>query len=251
MFFDGSKLKRSAKQHLKGNFFASAIITATMLILSLLLNLPSAQSGTTQFFSTNTDFSNSFYMNIKPLHNSYHSFLSMISIIVIGILFFAQSYFFLQIVQRPLGTKLPFDVFFNGLNYWFLAIRATIWTALWITLWSFVFFIPAIIKTFAYSQVFYILADNPKIGAFKALKMSTIMTRGYKWDLFILNLSFIGWLILSSLTGGVLLLWVLPYMMSTHANAYLFLKDQAIKNERLSKEDFQTGNFYNEYGACL
>ncbi|MGL4987177.1 MAG: DUF975 family protein, partial [Treponemataceae bacterium] len=227
MFFNGSEFKHMAKRQLKGNIFISAIITAITIVLSILLNLPSAKSSITQFSTINTDIFTNFYIDIIPNDSHYHTILSIISSALLGTLVFAQSYFFLHVTKRPIGEKISFDIFLDGLNYWFLAIRATLWTILWLFLWSFIFFIPAIVKGFAYSQIFFILCENPHIGVRKALKMSILMTHGHKWDLLVLCLSFIGWMILSALTGGLLLLWLSPYMMITNTNAYYFLKKQA------------------------
>lgn len=90
-------------------------------------------------------------------------------------------------------------------------------------LWYLLLIIPGIIKYYAYSMVPYILADNPNIGAREAINMSIEMTNGHKFDMFVLDLSFLGWYILGLLLFGVGVLFVLPYDNATKAELYLVL----------------------------
>ena len=71
----------------------------------------------------------------------------------------------------------------------------------------------------------YILADNPGMGIMDVIKASWNMMKGHKWELFVLDLSFIGWILLDILTLGILgLFYVNPYIFSTHAAFYEALK---------------------------
>lgn len=97
-------------------------------------------------------------------------------------------------------------------------------------LWTLLFIIPGIVKSYAYSMVPYILADNPNIGYNRAIELSNEMTWGQKFDMFILDLSFIGWYILGSLALIVGTLFVNPYYDATHAELYLILRKNAIEN---------------------
>lgn len=106
-----------------------------------------------------------------------------------------------------------FNQFGKGLGLYWLQV-------LLVFLWSLLLIIPGIIKGFAYSQAFFILAENPEIGASKALQQSEAMMNGYKMEYFMLYLSFIGWSILALFTFGIGFLWLTPYMMVTLANFY-------------------------------
>lgn len=106
-------------------------------------------------------------------------------------------------------------------------------------LWSLLFIIPGIVKGLAYSMVPYIIYENPNLTASQALKISQKMTDGAKGDLFVLGLSFIGWNILTALTGGLLgIFYVNPYMGLTYAGVYDQLKWNAIQDGRLTWTDF-------------
>lgn len=87
------------------------------------------------------------------------------------------------------------------------------------------FIIPGIVVSYGLDMVPYILADNPGIGIMDAIKASWEMMKGYKWKLFVFDLSFIGWIILDILTLGILgIFYVNPYIGSSHAAFYEALK---------------------------
>ena len=110
---------------------------------------------------------------------------------------------------------------------------------LYVFLWSLLFVIPGIIKSYAYSMVPYIIYENPNLTANQAIKMSKKMTDGYKGDLFVFYLSYFGWNLLSVITAGIVgILYVNPYIGVAHAGVYEDLKWRAIQSGRLTWEDF-------------
>ena len=110
---------------------------------------------------------------------------------------------------------------------------------IYIFLWTLLLIIPGIIKSYAYSMVPYILADNPNIGINKAIELSNDMTRGHKLDMFVLDLSFIGWYILGMIPFGLGVLFVNPYFNATNAELYLVLRKEALNNNLCSYEDLK------------
>ena len=99
---------------------------------------------------------------------------------------------------------------------------------LYITLWSLLFLIPGIIKMYEYLMVPYILADNPGMDRKEAFAISKRMMTGEKWNAFILQLSFLGWIFLSMFTCGLLgIFYVSPYMEATMAELYAYNKGKA------------------------
>ena len=96
---------------------------------------------------------------------------------------------------------------------------------LFIWLWSLLFIIPGIIKSYQWRLVPYIMSENPTMNFREALDESTRLMQGNKWKSFVLDLSFIGWDILSLLTWGILgVFYVDPYKASTDAALYETLK---------------------------
>ena len=114
---------------------------------------------------------------------------------------------------------------FTGFNSTGKALWLNILTSIFTFLWSLLLIIPGIIKKYSYSMAFYILADNPELTAREALSKSKEMMNGHKWDLFVLQLSFIGWYLLSGITLGIAAIYVVPYVSSTTANFYNSIKE--------------------------
>ncbi len=99
-------------------------------------------------------------------------------------------------------------------------------------LWSLLLVIPGIIKSYEYKMIPYILSENPDIDRKRAFELSRHMMDGQKWNTFILDLSFIGWNILSSATFGIVgIFYVNPYIESTYAELYAVLREDAIQSE--------------------
>jgi uncharacterized membrane protein len=95
-----------------------------------------------------------------------------------------------------------------------------------ILLWSLLLIVPGIVKTYAYAQMFYLMADNPKLDPGEAQKKSIAMMDGHKGEMFVLHLSFIPWILLGSITFGLAFIYVGPYMEATMAKYYNYLKTQ-------------------------
>lgn len=100
-------------------------------------------------------------------------------------------------------------------------------TTLFIFLWSLLFIIPGIVAVYRYRFALYNLCEDPDMGIMDAIRLSKEQTMGYKGDLFLLDLSFLGWLLLSACTAGLLGIWLSPYMAQTDI-AYF----QAIKQTK-------------------
>ena len=121
------------------------------------------------------------------------------------------------------GTPKAGDAFTGFDDFW-AAFKVTFLVGLYTFLWSLLFFIPGIIKAFSYSMSMYILAENKGKSARECIAESKAMTAGHKMELFVLALSFIGWGLLCTITLGIALIWVAPYMLATMANVYKSLK---------------------------
>lgn len=111
--------------------------------------------------------------------------------------------------------------------YWSI-VRGMLWAGFLNFLWFLLLVIPGIIKSYSYRMVPYILAENPGIGARRAVELSRRMTSGEKWRMFVLDLSFIGWYLLGLLALFVGMLFVMPYYNATLAELYIVLRQQAI-----------------------
>lgn len=109
---------------------------------------------------------------------------------------------------------------FEGFRDFSRAAVAGLLIMLYVFLWMLLLIIPGIIAAMAYSQTFFILADNKNISASDAMRMSKEMMEGHKWELFFLLLSFIGWAILCAFTFGIGYLFLAPYVSMSRAVYY-------------------------------
>ena len=123
------------------------------------------------------------------------------------------------------GEEVSVGNIFYGFEDLWAAIKAQFFMVLFILLWYLLLIIPGIIKTYAYSMTFYILAENKGMPVLEAITLSKKMMDGHKMDLFRLFLSFIGWFILVLITFGIAGIWVYPYFYATITNFYLSVKE--------------------------
>ena len=94
-------------------------------------------------------------------------------------------------------------------------------------LWTLLLIIPGIVKSYEYQMIPFLLAENPQMTKEQAFATSKSMMQGQKWRAFVLDLSFLGWKILSVITIGILdIFYVAPYMNNTHAALYETLRDR-------------------------
>lgn len=124
--------------------------------------------------------------------------------------------------------KAELETLLKGIDNFMSAMITFIIQKLFTFLWSLLFIIPGIVKHYSYSMSMYILDDDPSIEPTEALKKSQAMMAGHKWQLFCLDLSYLGWVILSAFTFGILMLWVGPWMTIAHYKFYLNLKEDRV-----------------------
>lgn len=124
--------------------------------------------------------------------------------------------------------RITGNTFRDSFGQYLKNVWAMFLMVLFVSLWSMLLLIPGIVKAYTYAMLPYILKDNPELSAMDAIRLSSKMMKGHKFDLFYLQLSFIGWAILAVLTGGIGLLWLQPYMMTTQASFYQDIKKDFI-----------------------
>jgi hypothetical protein len=96
---------------------------------------------------------------------------------------------------------------------------------IYLILWSLLFIIPGIVKSYEYMMVPYLLAENPQLSGEQAFEESRRMMDGQKWNAFVLDVSFLGWMLLSELTVGIVgIFYVNPYVNHTHAALFEALR---------------------------
>ncbi len=136
--------------------------------------------------------------------------------------------------NEKITATLPFSI---GFKNYLRKLGGMAWMNLFIFLWSCLFIIPGIVKAYSYRFTPYILADCPNVSARDALKISMRMTKEVKWELFVFDLSFVGWFLLTALTCGILSVYTLPYYQAASAALYDSMKDNALMNGRILAEE--------------
>lgn len=133
--------------------------------------------------------------------------------------------------------SVPFTNAFSE-NY-LRKVGGILWMQLFIWLWSLLFIIPGIIKAFSYAATPYILARFPSVNATDALKLSMKLMDGRKADLFVFELSFIGWHMLNGLTLGFLgIFYVTPYYSIAKTGFFEEAVLSDLNSGRLSLSEF-------------
>lgn len=146
------------------------------------------------------------------------------ALIISGPIQYGTCYVFLKLVRTgaPIDISDVFEGFKDDFSGCFLI---GLMTGIFTFLWSLLFVIPGIIKSYSYSMAYYVKADHPDYDWNACIKESMRITNGHKWDLFVLDLSFIGWTLVGMCLCGIGILWVEPYMQTTRANFYETIRE--------------------------
>ena len=222
------QVKEQAKQIMKRNYWKMFVVT---LLAGILTGEKTTIIERVQDFASNNlsyDAQPIFYSpNFQSIFYSFISVASILGIlytIFIGnvIVVGKNGYFIKNHNDNPELSEI-----FNGFKGNYLnVVKIMFLMDLKTLLWLFLFIVPGLIKAYEYSMIPYLLAENPDLSASQAFSLSKQMTTGQKMDLFVLDLSFIGWVFLGLICCGIGLLFVQPYPEATKAEVYLILKQQ-------------------------
>lgn len=239
-----SQLKSNAKYNLTGNYWASfgmcLIVIAVSYVLSSVISVFSAVTLSTSSLTgyiisgnlPNQDVAG--YMAIAPL--LLNVLLTIVSSILVLIPFYIGLYKYF--INQHIGRQNINDIIYVFKNNYKNVVYIVFMQNLFILLWSFVFIIPGIIKSYQYCMINYILAENPGIDRKRAFELSKAMTKGNKFRIFLFSLSFIGWILLSLLTCGIGLLFLAPYMEAAFIQLYLERKNEVIATGFAAEDEF-------------
>ena len=131
--------------------------------------------------------------------------------------------FFLRMAREE---NTDYERLFDGFSQYVRITLAELLKGIYVLLWMLLLIIPGFVKDYSYAMTEFILKDHPEMSGEEAICQSMKMMQGHKMQLFLLDLSMIGWLILSCLTLGIGFLFLIPYNNSAHAHFYEDLKEQ-------------------------
>lgn len=161
--------------------------------------------------------------------------LSLVQFIMGGPVQLGYSHFLLKMHRREdAQVKDLFSQFYRFAEGFCLYLLRGIF----IVLWSMLFVIPGIVKSYSYAMAHFIMAEDPSISCVDAITRSRQLMDGHKAELFVLRLSFIGWHFLCILTCGIGYLWLIPYQNAAEAAFYHNLTDPTPVKPREDDYDF-------------
>ena len=154
------------------------------------------------------------------------------------------AYLFLNITGKKESDA---GIFFSSFDNIFRAVLLFLLITIFVSLWSVLLIVPGIIAAYRYKMAVYILAESPELSPLDSIRISKKMTDGKKWGLFLFDLSFIGWIILTAATAGLAGLYVFPYYNASLANYYRELKIEYIDNRNSERQNEDTQQKKEDY----
>jgi len=130
-------------------------------------------------------------------------------------------------VKMIRSEQPAFQDLFSAFNMFGRCFLMQLLRSIFTFLWTLLFIIPGIIAVYRYAMAPYLMEEHPDMTAMDAIQGSKQMMTGNKWRLFCLDLSFIGWAFLCTLSLGIGFLWLIPYQNAARAAFYLELSGQS------------------------
>lgn len=216
-------IRKTARENLSGNWGLSVGVTLVAALLGgMVFGTASSVGGSgTNYRFTSEQFSAlpGPIIALAASVLSVAALLGLVEFIIGGTVELGHAAYLLD---QARGKKLTFSTLFGQFDRFGTGFVQAFLRGLYITLWSLLLVVPGIIKAYSYAMTPFILADHPEMTASQAITASKELMNGHKMDLFILELSFIGWQLLASLTMGIGFLFVNPYL---NAAAAVFYQD--------------------------
>ena len=161
---------------------------------------------------------------ILMIQSAVVSVLGSLSLVVSAVIGVASATYFMALARRTAEAS-NIKTYFHAFKYKIGSnIVLSVIQGLYLFLWSIIPF-AGLIKRYSYAMTYYIKVENPNLTANEVITKSREMMLGYKWKLFCLDLSFIGWHLLDLITLGVASLWIAPYKAAAYAHFYDELKE--------------------------
>ncbi len=198
-----AELKSKAKEQIRGKW---AVAIGTVLIANIILELDIGYKTASE-------------LGIEGLSYS----LDLITVLLGGVISVGLCRFLLDMATKREEPR--FNTLFSSFDIYLKTLGLNLLITLAVLVGTLLFIVPGIIVYLMFSQVFYILSEDPSKSITQCINESVNLMNGHKWELFYLKLTFIGWWLLALVTLGIAALWVSPYQKLTEANFYLYLKN--------------------------
>lgn len=205
-----SEIRAIAREKLEGNWGDAALVTLVLVVCAMVLSSAFQYGGVFMFSPLGHDASGVAGQGT-----------SLIGTAIFLPIAYAYTVIMLSLVR---GNKIAVSGLFQHYNgrVFLTMLLKYIYTILWTLL----LIVPGIIKGYSYAMTEFVMNDNPELEGNKAIEASMAMMQGNKMRLFLLDLSFIGWIILAMLTFGLGFILLEPYMYAARAAFYEDLKNK-------------------------
>ena len=231
MMWNRAELKMRGNMAFKKNYVSAVVVALLMGIFGTVSGESSARR-----VSENSDIYSGNLFNVGMITGLLAGIATVVILIVLVAKVFVGNlpkmggyrFFILnQTAQPGIGTLL--DGFRSG--HYVNIVLTMFLRDLFTTLWSLLLVVPGIVKHYEYLMVPYIIAENPAMDYKEAFQISKQMMDGEKMEAFIMDLSFLGWYLLSAVTCGLLaIFYVNPYVQASFAEMYTFNKQKAYQD---------------------
>ncbi len=219
-----AELKRMAKEDIRYARPHPALVTLVYLIITAVLTTLSmkingqidAMAEAFTSAATGVSYSAASYAAMGP-----SGLGSLLSIAIWLVLLMVTLGFTIYSLQLTRHRAVGFANLLDGFSFFLRYLALTIISSIFIALWSLLLIFPGIIASYRYRMAVYLMLDNPQMGVMDCLRESKRLMHGHKGELFVLDLSFLGWAILSCIP--FVSLWTMPYMETTYAHYYQWL----------------------------
>ena len=199
-----AELKEQAKAQLKGNVWKLFGITVVYMLISMVISWVASLVGGDGALT------------------GIISLLGSIFVIYPAAMGLTKVYLNVTYGDEPSAATLMDGFKVNYINNVLLYVLIGVFTALW----SILLVIPGIIAAYSYTMAPYILLEHPELSAKEAISLSKQMMKGHKFELFVLQLSFILWALLGIVTFGIAYIYVGPYITLTTTDFYHNIKGE-------------------------
>lgn len=214
------------KSHARGLVFSGSVspllVSAVIVLITNLLDYVSFtfEYGTTLFEELRRAWEMGDKYTMPTASASPTFFTTFVPILIMLLMPLIQAGYKSHCMGIYRGERTGFSALLDGLGIAGKVIWCDIQMSARIMLWSMLFVLPGLVALYRYRFSVYNLLRDPSLSASDAIALSCRQTEGMKMDLFLLDLSFLGWRILSLFTFGLLEIWILPYVTLTDLGCY-------------------------------
>ena len=232
MYIDRPALKRQAKNLINTAkpqpIVVGLVYTALIVLISWLsrrisgLDLSTAELASYRDYLVSGDIDSAMYLIEGHMPSTGAWFVNVMLDIISLILSAGFIIFLLNTIRAKAAC---FGNLLDGFGMFFRIIWLSILQSVFIVLWSLLLIVPGIIAAYRYRLALYLLLDHPEMSALDCIRESKRIMAGNKGQLFVLDLSFIGWSFLTAIpiVGYFVMIWVFPYTQMTYALFYTTL----------------------------